>query len=112
MSVVTNVLLNMSIIEDHENRLHDVNVYLLKEHKSGLVDMDDESLPHRWYGGNKMLEVNLSIGSFNYLDLVRLCEHLRTINFSCPEDVQLIVCEQEESTFKIVDPYTYPKEKS
>jgi len=65
--------------------------------------VEDESLPSGWYGGTKFLETNLFIGAFNFLNKGKLLEHIRTIDFLSPEDVQLIIQEQEDTRFHIIN---------
>jgi hypothetical protein len=51
-----------------------------------------------------MLEASLvAIGAFNHLDLDALVKHLRTIDWPYPGDIQLIVREQEEDRFRIIN---------
>jgi hypothetical protein len=105
MSWVTNVILHLGpafIAGAYEKRLlAKVNHYFLPG--NGLVSVDDDRLPSGWYGGNKGLEVSLAIGAFNNLDLERFVTHLRTIDWPSPESVQLIVREQEDDRFRIVN---------
>ena len=56
----------------------------------------------RWYGGSKMLETPLYLGAFNHLDLKGFTEHMKEIDWEEPENVQLIVKEQESDKFKII----------
>lgn len=105
MSNVTNVIFTPGLLdEDYEpdqQRIQKLNEFFTDQR--GFVDADDESLPCGWYGGAKMLEATLLIGAFNYLDLEGLIEHIRGIQWEDPECVQLIVKEQEEDRFKIIN---------
>ncbi len=101
MSVVTNVVFSYSIGEDISDRTKDVNRYFAP--LIGLVSCDNmDRAPRGWYGGTKMLETPLFIGSYNHLHLPDLLDHLRTIDWKYPEDVQLIVQEQDDNRFTIL----------
>lgn len=102
MSLVTNVVFSYSIGED-DDIIKQVNRYFTDNPLIGLVSCDDMNrTPLGWYGGTKMLETPLFIGSFNYLNLPDLLDHLRTIDWKYPEDVQLIVQEQDDNRFRII----------
>lgn len=101
MSVVTNAILHMSNMEREEDRLNDVNKFFPPE--TGFVDVDDPKLPTGWYGGTKMLEAPLALGAFNHLDLEGLITHLKSIPWEEPQEVQLIVQEQEDEKFRIIE---------
>ena len=98
MSYVTNVILNLGL--ENYDRLDDVNAFF--DNQRGFVSLEHDSLPAGWYGGNKSLEVELSVGAFNYLDLDGLVDHICGLGLGYPEDVQLLVCGQEEERFRIV----------
>jgi protein associated with RNAse G/E len=100
MSVVTNLILHIGILEDEEDRIKDVNEFW--EDGIGLVSFDSSDLPRGWYGGTKMLEANLYVGAFNYLDLDEFITHLEKIRWEYPEEVQVIVKEQEDDLFRII----------
>ncbi len=104
MSVVTNVVFSYSIGED-DDIIKQVNRYFTDDlfGSIGLVSCDDITrAPLGWYGGSKMLETPLFIGSYNHLHLPDLLGHLRTIDWKHPEDVQLIVQEQDDNRFTIL----------
>ena len=100
MSLVTNTILTFSILEYEKDRINDVNKFF---EESGFVSCDDESLPIGWYGGTKMLETNVAIGAFNYLELEEFIEHLRNIKWEEPQNVQIIVKEQNDEKFRLLD---------
>ena len=100
MSVVTNAILAFSIMEDEDKKYKEVNAYF--EDSKGFVSCDDKDLPSGWYGGNKMLETNVAIGSFNHFSIENFMNHLAKIHWKEPENVQLIAQEQEENKFKII----------
>lgn len=106
MSVVTNVILSLGImnegpVDDPRADVAAINAYF--GDATGLVSLDDPDLPRGWYGGSKMLEQPLYVGAFNYLDLDALVAHIRGLTFREPENVQLIVCEQDDDRFRIID---------
>ena len=92
-------------MEEEEERIIEVNKFF--EGGNGFVSCDDDSLPRGWYGGTKMLETNVYIGSFNYLNLSDLVEHLKTqVRWTDdPRNVQLIVQEQHDDKFRIIEPF-------
>jgi len=96
MSHVTNVILNMGMESD---KLESVNTFF--EGETGFISFDSDHLPHGWYGGTKFLEVHAAIGAFNHLDLDGLKQHLKEITWEDPDDVQLLICDQEVSRFSV-----------
>jgi hypothetical protein len=58
-----------------------------------------------WHAGESMhiLEVDLAIGAFNYLDLEALTKHLHAMDWRDPVGVQLLVREQDDTGFRIID---------
>jgi hypothetical protein len=104
MSVVTNIILAFPTERFclPEKRLAAVNRFFVG--MKGFVSMDDVGLPDCWYGGAKRLEANLYLGAFNYLDLRSLIEWIRTIPWMYPEQVQLIVKEEDDEVFRIINP--------
>lgn len=103
MSLVTNVILHTPIYFDDEQKEIEKQINSFFDESKGFVYVDDEKLPIGWYGGTKMLECDLYIGSFNYLDLEGLIKHLSKIKWEYNEQVQLIVKEQEDDKFRIID---------
>lgn len=95
MSVVTNTILASFSLGEEGRKL--VNEFF--PDGLGFVWVDDPKLPPGWYGGSKYLECDLAIGAFNHLDLNGLIEHLHSIELPC----QLIVQEQEDFEFRIID---------
>jgi len=108
MSRVTNVILHMGCVgEDEAGVLLSRVNYFFKD-QPGFVLVDDEKLPRGWYGGTKMLECDLAIGAFNYLDVGALILYLRTLDWPERGDVQLMVKEQDESNFRLIN--VFPEE--
>ena len=104
MSVVTNLILAWECSDGRESKLAQVNQYITNhERGAGLVSLDDEELPQAWYGGSKMLECELAVGSFNAFHLDAFVAFLKTVEWYSPEAVQVIVKEQEDTRFRIIN---------
>ena len=99
MSYVTNIILNLGL---QGKKLEEVNQFF--DGEKGFISCDDDSLPRGWYGGTKMLEVDIAIGAFNYIDLDKIKQHIQNIKWEEPEDVQLLICDQEDNVFSIWTP--------
>lgn len=121
MSNVTNAILLFGIEGNfmdradptEANRVREINRFFETDeggHQKGFVNADDPALPDKWYGGAKCLECTVLLGAFNYLYLERLCKHLLTIAWECPEEVQLLVKEQEDDLWHFVDIAALAKE--
>jgi hypothetical protein len=52
-------------------------------------------------GGSKSLEQYVMVGAFNHLHLDNLKSHLAELDWEEPENVRLIVCEQDEDGFSM-----------
>ena len=104
MSRVTNVLLHIGYRDSNSDIgiIVQANTYFEDRNIRGLISLDDPSLPKGWYGGNKYLEAKLYVGAFNHLYLKEFIEHLRSLEWESPSQVQLIVKEPEEDVFRIV----------
>ena len=101
MSWVTNVILHVGLFD--RELVSKVNEFFERDGIKGFVSLDDDSLPQGWYGGTKFLEASFSAGAFNYLDMNNLLAHIRTIEWSQPESVQLIVVDQEDYKCRLMD---------
>ncbi|HEX8035340.1 MAG TPA: hypothetical protein VF510_15905 [Ktedonobacterales bacterium] len=106
MSEVTNAILYYGNGSDRV--LEGVNKFfdqVENQRQRGFVSMDDPSLPHGWYGGAKMLEGELAIGAFNYLDVEALVEYLcqQCAKNELDPSSQLILQEQWEDRFRIIN---------
>lgn len=102
MSLVDNCILSFSICEDDE-KIIEVNSFFNVELQKPFVDVDANFLPTGWYGGSKMLETPLFIAAFNYFPESEFINHLKTLNWKYPEDVQLIIKRQDDSIFSIIN---------
>lgn len=100
MSLVTNCILSFSISETEKERIEEVNSFF---DCKPFISCADESLPNGWYGGTKYLETPIYIGAFNYFNKVDFINHLVNIEWYYPEDVQLIIEEQDDARFRIIE---------
>lgn len=100
MSQITNVILNMGTNTQQEAKdyLQQVNNFF-KDKEVGFAYIND------WQAENSLrtLEVDLAVGAFNYLDLEALTEHLHLIDWADKAAIQLLVREQNEIGFRIID---------
>jgi hypothetical protein len=97
MSYVTNTILAFSIIEDVRSRFEEVNTFFTD--RSGFMwtwHSDEE-----WTGGSKHLEHPTFVAAFNHLDFDGLIVHLRSVKWEEPENVQLIICGQDDDRYEI-----------
>lgn len=110
MSKVTNLIISFSIVEDEKSRTSEINLFTNNDRGFKINSADFEEVHDmekginrtRWYGGSKILETPLYVGAYNHLDLDKLMEHLKSINWLMPECVQIIVKEQDSEKFKII----------
>ncbi len=100
MSYVSNVILSFSIMENCSKRVDDVESYFKNLETRGFVDISESS--SAVYGGTKCLETPLLVGAFNYLNFEDFTSHLQAIQWESPEDVQLIVKDQEDERFSMI----------
>jgi hypothetical protein len=97
MSNVTNVLLHCSWHD--RDLIHEVNRFFAGGPGHGLVDIH---APGHWYGGTKGFEATVFVGACNHLNLHALHEHIRKISWRDPGCVQLIVKDQEDFAFRVI----------
>jgi hypothetical protein len=100
MSNVTNAILHYGM--HGPEFLAKVNAFFDNEFDR-FVSVEDEHLPPHWYGGTKSLECDLAIGAFNVLDLDGLIKHLCSLSSLYDEQLRLIVKEQEDERFRIIN---------
>ena len=108
MSGVTNILLCLGRDDARkaEGKIADVNRFFdcaWAYGGKGFVCLDDPALPKGWYGGSKYLEASVYAGAFNQLPLDSLIEHLRSIEWEEPQCVQLLVQEQDDERFRLIN---------
>ncbi len=94
MSLVTNCILSFHGLEEPE-RIEEVNSFF---DCKPLISCSDESI-RGWYGGDKYLETPIYIGAFNYLCRPDFVNHLATIDWEFPEDVQFLMQYQDDDCF-------------
>lgn len=99
MSWITNTILHLGLGD--EDKVDAINSFFGEQ--DGFVCVDDPKLPRGWYGGAKMLETNIYIGAFNHIDILGLISHIRSVVFQEPHAVQLILMDQEQDWFRLVD---------
>lgn len=111
MSEVTNLILSFSISEDEISKVQEINSFWNNGRGFKLISADfqrgrtffGKEYQKRWYGGEKKLETPLFIGAYNHLDLNGLIEFLKGLEWDRPENVQLIVKEQDSEKFRIIE---------
>lgn len=106
MSVVTNLILAIASSDNEMDIINEVNSFVYRGINMNLVSADfnkNDGKRTVWYGGTKYLEAGIYIGAFNNFPLADFVEHLKNIKWECPESVQLIVKEQNEDKFKIIN---------
>jgi hypothetical protein len=105
MSVVTNLILIFPPGEDETERRNDVNSFRYSGKQMNLVsiDFDKKEKGITWCGGTKFMEARIYMGAFNHLDLSAFLNHLRKIRWEDRDCVQLIVKEQDDDKFRIIE---------
>jgi hypothetical protein len=99
MSRVTNIILSMGTLEEHKERLQEVNKYFDEQEKRGLILMDEDKETSWEYGGSKGMECWIAMGGFNYLDLEEFKNHLKTIKWN--SDLQLFSMGQDDDKWSL-----------
>ena len=111
MSEVTNLIIATELSEDVEYLKLKFKEFKLHGVPFNLVSVESVGLPRGWYGGGKLLEVNLFIGAYNYLDLDALIDFMKNnIDWDSPASVQVIVKRQHDEKFSILD--LFPSKKT
>ena len=100
MSEVTNVLLAFSILEDADARVRDVNGWL---DEAGQLPLRSVWQTEAAVGGGKRMETPLYAGAFNGLDLSGFLAFLRTLVWSKPDEVQVLVHGQHDTQWRLID---------
>ncbi|WP_027394089.1 hypothetical protein [Aquimarina latercula] len=103
MSEVTNLILTCSTGEKEKLILSKINQFKMDNKLFKIVSINDKTLPDAWYGGTKYMECNIFIGAYNYLNLEKLIDNLKSIEWEDPEDVQLIIKQQNDDHFRIIN---------
>lgn len=106
MSVVTNLILSFSSLEQKESRIKDVNSFTYNGQGLDLVSIDyNKDMENRtvWYGGNKFFEGNIFIGAYNHFKTDDFIAHLKQIHWEEPDLVQVLVKEEWDEKFRIIE---------
>lgn len=104
MSRVTNLILLTGLGEDEKYINETFGKFKVQDEPFQMGWIDDETLPKAWYGGGKYFEATVFIGAYNYLDLPSLITFLKNeVKWEDPSYVQLLVREQNDLKFKLVD---------
>jgi hypothetical protein len=99
-------MLSFSISENAAARMKEVNSFRYGVLEMNLVSFDfDQDYQKRtaWYGGSKYWKGHLHVGAINYLPLDEFITHLKTVLWNDTASVQLIIREEEEIRYKIID---------
>jgi hypothetical protein len=97
MSVVTNLILCFSSLENEEERLRDVNSFSYRNDGINFVSVDyNKEAGQVWYGGNKYLEGRVYLAVYNHFDTPDFITHLRKIAWEARDLVQLFVKEEQK----------------
>jgi len=101
MSNVTNVILHMGILEDARARIQEVNdLSSLRDGGTGTFLVNAN--PNDVSGGTKALEATIFLAAFNHLHLGEFMRELKTIAWEHPDELQVIVQEQDDEIFRIL----------
>lgn len=106
MSQITNVILHMGTNTQEKAKEHLTQVNHFFNDDTGSRIKPRFAYVNDWqatFYGQRILEVDLAIGAFNYLDLNALVKHLRTVDWNEPGAIQLMVREQNEIGFRIIE---------
>jgi hypothetical protein len=106
MSVVTNLILSFASLEQEDERIKEVNDFVYNGERLNLVSIDyNKDIGKRtvWYGGNKFFEGRVYMGAFNHFNTADFIEHLKTIRWEAPDLVQVIIKEDWDERFRIVE---------
>lgn len=103
MSKVTDLILTCSSAENEIIIKNEIEKFKNRDNSINIVSIDDDKLPKGWYGGTKYLESIIFIGAYNYLDTVSFVKHLKLINWEYPESVQLIIKDEDEDRFEMIN---------
>ncbi len=104
MSIVTNLIICCSSLEDDEEIIKEFERYTHNGHPFGIVSVASEKLPKGWYGGEKYLECIIFIGAYNHLNVAEFIEFMKSkVNWEAPDLVQVFVKEEDDMKFKILE---------
>lgn len=104
MSVVTDLILTAGPGEKEDSIISGLRNFEVNGNPFVIVSINDRRLPEFWYGGSKGIGSCVFMGAYNHLDVERLINFLRfEMTWEDPEDVQLIIKNENEFRFKIID---------
>lgn len=105
MSYVTEIIL---ICACDDNGCQDINKFIPgHDCVFGLVSIAHPKLPPYWTGGTKVFASEVYIGAINWLPSVdEFIRFLRTIEWDCPDSVQLVLREPDGICFKLIDVFS------
>lgn len=107
MSCVTNAILCVDILEPRL-WLDRVNEQINDQADAGGQQFVDINTPEAWYGGTKCWEANTAVAAFNYFPPTAIAKAVAACQWEYPENVQLIVCDQDDEQFSILYPAANP----
>jgi len=98
MSVVTNLILNLG----HEDKIDEINEWLVERYGAGFGEMIDHSKCERCVGGNRNMEPDIYIAAFNYFRLHEFIEFLVSIKWQDIGHIQLLSMDDEALHFQSI----------
>lgn len=99
MSVVSNVILSFSIMEEADDRIKEVNDALPEGQRFLMPDATDQA---KFVGGSKFLERPTFLAAFNHVSERQLMDAVEAAAWREPELVQVFRCGQEEDLYAMV----------
>lgn len=82
----------------HSDCLQLLDDWLTDQGYGRMTELTDEDVP---WGGHKMPETSLYGGAFNYLDHDAMLIQIASLPWEYPDEVQLMVMEQEAYVFRV-----------
>jgi len=106
MSWVTNILLSYNIVEKQigDHKSEHLNVKLINEEYEAFGTFKEIG---QYAGGKKHIETPLYAAAFNYFPIKEFMYFVFSLNWECPDDVQIFIEDQEEDRFKLIDKSNY-----
>jgi hypothetical protein len=102
MSVVTNVLICLNLLEEIDDQattppISEINDYLSSRGYGGLARVDDLA------GGNKAFQAGVWLGAFNHLNIKEFMDVVKSRDWLCRDDVQVLLKKEEDYTFTLTN---------
>lgn len=104
MSQVTDVILTFGCseadLDDDSDVLQRINKFfeIIGHYDRFVIPTNND-----WYGGSKVIADTLLIGAFNYFRLDEFVKYLRALPWQYPENLQLLVREEDDDKFHEVE---------